>query len=91
MKKYITEGSRWKVAAKITEIEVDRETDTSVWVGGRRRQKITNYKIVHDTWDDAHSYLLAAGEAKVVNARRALEEHKSYLGNVKGMKRPEVK
>jgi len=91
VKKYITGGCRWRVEAKITEIEVDRETDTSVWVNGKRRQKMTDYEIVHDTWGDAHSYLLAAGEARVVNARRTLEEHKSYLGNVKGMKRPGAK
>ena len=91
MKKYITGSGRWKVEAKITEIEVERESDTSIWVNGKRRQKVTDYEIVHDTWDAAHSYLLATGETKVAHARRTLEEHKSYLGNVKGMKRPGAK
>ena len=89
MKKYVTETGRWRVEAKITEVEVERETESSVWVNGSRLQKVTGYHIYHDTWDVAHTYLLEKAKQKVEYARRQLEEHKSYLGNVKGMKKPE--
>jgi hypothetical protein len=91
VKKYITNltySTSWRVEAKIKEVEVDRETEASVWVEGRRQNKITGYEVVHDTWDDAHRYLLVKAAEKVESARRKLEEHKSYLGKVKGMKKP---
>lgn len=88
MKKYMTGSTRYQVSAKITEIEVDRETESSVWVKGVRRQKVTEYAVYHNSWDDAHSYLLAAAGRKVEYARKTLEEHRSYLGNVQGMAKP---
>ena len=89
MKKYMTGNTTWRVEAKIEEVEVLRETESSVWVKGRRLQKVTEWNVYHDTWDEAHSYLLEKAKGKVEYARRQLEEHKSYLGNVKGMKNPE--
>ena len=89
MKKYKTGSTNWGVEAKIEEVEVDRETESSVWVNGNRLQKSTEYHTYHDTWDAAHSYLLERAKNKVEYARRQLEEHKSRLGNIKGMKKPE--
>jgi len=89
MKKYVTGTGRWGVAAKIEVVEIERETESSVWVRGNRLGKITESHVYHDSWAAAHSYLLEKAKGKVEYARRQLEEHKSYLGNVKGMKNPE--
>lgn len=73
---------------EIKEVEVERETDSSVWISGRRRGKITDFESFFDTWEDAHSHLLKLSRANVDGARRHLEHVNSTHGNIKGMKRP---
>lgn len=89
MKKYMTERTTWRVAAKITEVEVERETKTSVWINGNRRNKITEWDIFHDSWDAAHAHLMKRAQELANKARRELETANGALGNVKGMKKPE--
>lgn len=67
---------------------VERETDTSVFIGGRRNTKITAYRAYHDTWDQAHAYLLEGAERELAQARRALEVAQTRRDNIKGMKPP---
>jgi hypothetical protein len=83
--------------AKITEVEVIRETDVSVFVPtnrkedykGRREAKISQFDHYHDTWDLAHADLLDIAEKDVMRARRNLETAKAFYGNVKGMRKPD--
>lgn len=42
----------------IEEVEIDRETDKSVWINGRRRDKETGDCIYADTWEEAKSFML---------------------------------
>jgi hypothetical protein len=90
VKKYEVDAVRWAVKAKIEEIEVERTSESSVWVKGRRRAKVTDWHLIFDTWEAAHAYLMTEGERKVLEARRALESANSALGNVKGMKKPVI-
>ena len=39
-------------------VEVDRETEKSVWIKGHRNEKITNYHSYFDSWSEAHDYLV---------------------------------
>ena len=87
MLKYMT---RWGQFAdtKITLVECERESETSVWVNGRRNQKRTTYENYWDTWDQAHAFLLLKAEALAQSCRRELEVANGHLGNVRGMKPP---
>jgi hypothetical protein len=89
MTKFKAERVPWRVEAKITPVEVERETESSVWINGNRRAKITEWDTFHDTWDEAHAHLLKHAEQQAQSARRNLEAANGSLGNVKGMKRPE--
>ena len=73
----------------ITSIEIDKETDKSVWINGRREAKRSEYRVYHDTWDDAKTFLLNRAESQVNSARYALNQAKGLLGNVKGLKEVE--
>ena len=73
---------------EIAVVEVDRETESCVWVSGRRYPKITAGVSFHDTWDGAHAHISSIAERKVEICRRNLERAKSVAGNVRGMKRP---
>lgn len=88
MVKYRTGSTQYGVAAKIEEIEIEKETDSSVWVRGRRLGKNTSWDTYHDTWEAAHAHLMAEAEKHVQSARLALERAKGAQGNVKGMKKP---
>jgi hypothetical protein len=87
--KYMTDGVRWGVKARITPVEIEKETSTSVWpVGQGRRAKVSDSDIFHDTWEDAHTYLMESADNHVHNAQMQLERAKGAQGNVKGMKKP---
>lgn len=88
MIKYRTERTSWQVEAKITPVEVERETDSSLWIKGRRQAKSLQHETYHDTWDIAHAYLMEIANQHCQTARRNLETANGKLGNVKGMKRP---
>lgn len=73
---------------RITAIEIERETDSSVWIGGRRSAKSTEYDNYFDTWDEAHKFLLDKAGALLDAARHRLQQAQAAHGNIKGMKQP---
>lgn len=83
MIKYAT--NKWN-RTEIKAVTIDRETEASVWINGRRSAKDSEYGKYHDTWDAAHEHLLEKAEVKVRSLRRQLEVANSELGNVKGLK-----
>lgn len=74
--------------ARINHIEVESETEKSVWIKGRRRSKESGYERFHDTWEKAHAFLLDRETKNVEAIRRQLDYANGKLGNVKGMKKP---
>lgn len=70
----------------IEKIEVERETDSSVWIKGRRSVKDSSWLKYFDSWEDAHSFLLQKAEKNLISARRSLERAQGEHGNIKGMK-----
>ena len=71
--------------AGIRAVEIDRETESSVWVAGNRRKKEGAF---FNTWREAHDYLLSKAERSMEQARRSLEHAQGKYGNIKGMKPP---
>lgn len=53
-----------------------------------RLKKRGSYKQFHDSWDEAHLYLVTTHENNVAALRAQLVRAKSVLGNIKGMKKP---
>jgi hypothetical protein len=89
---------KWKTrsmnTAAIERVEVLRETGRSVYYTDwskkeRRANKAGSFEQYHDSWDDAHQFLLGRAESAMVYARRSLERAQGVLGNVKGLKKPE--
>jgi hypothetical protein len=83
--KYKTNYSKNRIEA----VTVERETDTSVWIGTRRVAKMSTYDAYHDSWSAAHTFLLANAERGIDIARQDLEMANGKLGNIKGMKVPQ--
>lgn len=89
---------------KITQVSCSRETEKAVWtlerawtIDGyddskppieRRRMKRSDYENFHDTWEEAHAFLLARADRELESARRRLAAAQGTHGNVKGMRKP---
>lgn len=83
MLKYKTGGCGNKL---IESVEIDRETESSVFIGKNRNAKRSSWHNYFDTWDDAKSFLLKNAEDEAAGARIRLEYANSKLGNIKGLK-----
>lgn len=84
--KYMTRDNLY--GELITAIDVEKETEKSVWINGRREAKHSSWATYHDTWEEAKTYLLALSLRKLKNARRSLLLAQTDHGNVKGLKEP---
>jgi hypothetical protein len=73
---------------EIKKVEVEKETDSSVWAKGKRIAKRARHQSIFDGWEEAKEHLLKEAEASVISARRQLEYANSRYGNIKGMKPP---
>jgi hypothetical protein len=82
---------KWKTCSWSTDIqrvEVDRETEASVFRGGFRHAKRSSAYSYFDTWEDARDSLLEREERNLALARRKLESAQGAVGNIKGLKPP---
>ncbi len=61
------------ISDQIVEVVVERETEKSVWINGRKSSKRSNYENFFDTWEDAYAFLLGGARKKVISAERTLE------------------
>lgn len=75
---------------KIEAIEVLRETDKQFVVSkfGRERRvnKISRWSNWHDTWEEAHVFLVSDAQAKIYSLRTQLDQANGKLAQIKGMK-----
>lgn len=75
----------------IEALEVERETDKQVVLPAqngfrsRKENKKSDWSNWHDTWGDAHAFLIARAEREVESLRMRLEQAKGRLGQIKGM------
>ncbi len=73
---------------RVEEVEIERETFSSVFINGRRSPKFGSYENYFSTWEGARAHLLDEATRAVESARRQLEIKNGALGNIKGMKQP---
>ena len=69
-------------------VEVEKETEASVWIEGRRSAKRSSYENYFDTFDEAKAFLTEYAEQILTNARKSLEHAQEFAGNVRGLRVP---
>jgi hypothetical protein len=86
--KYLTSSYR----NSIEQIEVTRETEKCYYIPPRRGtgREIKNLKDrdYHNSWEDAHSYLLTRAISKVESSRLQLSYEENKLVEVQNMQKP---
>ena len=89
MTKEKTGNVEFYVEPKITEIEIVRETDSSVWrKNGLRELKSTYWHVYHDSWKEAHDYLIRKAEQYIRGRRDKLKASEDELSEVLKMEAP---
>ena len=86
MKKFRAGGFSSKL---IEAVEVDRETDVSVFIDKQRHAKRSSYHNYFDTWDEAKDFLLKKAEGEAERIRRLLEIANGKLGHIRGLRNQE--
>lgn len=69
----ITKYKTLSFETRIDKVEVEKETDKSVWVDGRSFRKLSGYECYFDTFEEAKSYYLERAGSKVISAKKQLE------------------
>lgn len=85
MKKYV--ASTWYNSIDV--VEVDRQTDSSVWIKGRMHRRSSDYKIYFDTFDEGKQWLVKRMESKVKSASASLKYEEKELEKVKALEENE--
>jgi hypothetical protein len=83
MIKYLTHSHYLR--AEIKAVEVERETDSSVWINGHRMAKETGWDKYHDYWESAKAHLIVMAVFEVENAERKLVKAKKLLMDIQDL------
>lgn len=81
MKKYLTKT----YYEHIQIVEVERESEQSVWIKGTRNAKVTEYARYHDTFEEAKRHLIERHEKAIEYARDKIHRAESALGSIRKM------
>ena len=77
---------------EIKAVQVERETEKSVWVVGQRgvdrRDRKASFGGFYETWEAARDAALEYCSGVVLSAQRRLDDAKGHMGNVKGWEKP---
>ena len=63
----------YKDVSYISPVEVERETDSCIYIGGSRQAKSSNYNSYYRTWAEAKEALVARALRKHENAQDAFD------------------
>ena len=80
MKKYRT---RWQ---EIELVEIEKETESCVWIKGRKSLKRSTFESYHDTEYDAKGFIIGEAEDNLTAAERSVEYCKQKLEKAKAAK-----
>jgi glutathione peroxidase-family protein len=75
-----------KFYLNIDKVEVERETNVSVWLkNGRREAKISDYSIYHNSFTEAKEYLINRKEKEIQRYQCEIKDSKQDLNIINGL------
>jgi hypothetical protein len=72
----------------ITKVSIERETEHLVWINGNRVGKITHFNRYHNTWEQAHEYLLTQARTQLETLQDKIEVALANFAKIEGLKKP---
>lgn len=64
-------------------VQIDRETDSSIWIDGSRKSKISENEGYFDIYSDARDYLITKIVKKIRAIEFRLDNQKKLLNKIK--------
>ena len=90
MKKYGARvRSRWGFSADIKAVDVDKETDKSVWINGERKAKDSEYMTYFDTHEQAKKQLIDQQKGYIRSLETRIENAREVLIKMEKLSCPE--
>lgn len=76
--------SRWE---EIEKVEIDRETDTSVWLKGEKYsvRKNTSWDNYHDTFEEAKDFIRQRELREIQNLESSIEYHREKIKKIEAI------
>ncbi len=72
---------------EIEEIEIEKETESSVWVDGCVNRKWTDYHKYHASWKEAKAYLVDVAEQKLKRCLSQYDSARDKLSQIKKLEK----
>ena len=76
-----------RLSPKVEIVAVEKFTDSSVWINGRRRARLSDWECYWPTIESALDNLEHEISKKIALLKRDLDKARSALGEVKSQKR----
>jgi len=70
----------------ITVLKIQNETETFLWVDERLYRKQSEVMQFHDTWEEAHKYLIQNAERSVIDLENSLDAAIAKLERINNLK-----
>lgn len=71
---------------RIKPVEVERVTDASVWVNGRRRSRCGDWNSFFESFDEAKDWVVQTYRRRHEAAKRELDRQRQYLQQAEALK-----
>lgn len=75
-----------EIWGKIEEIEADRIEDKSVWIKGRRRNRVSDWESFFETWHEAKAFMVDRLQYELAAAKQELDKARSKLEAAKALR-----
>jgi len=85
MIKYRTYGTYFRVDSIIDKVEVEGETEFCVYINGQPQRKNADNRCYHDTWKDAHEFLIRHAKSLVEANAKQLKLSQDGLDKILAM------
>lgn len=79
--------AKWREgSSEIIKVEIERETDSSVWIRGHRQGKNTESHQYLDTWKEGESILKERAESYLDTCKNRLKDAEQTLAEIKELR-----
>ena len=75
----------------IERVEVERESESSVWIKGRRSNKRSDYANYFDTWEEAFNYLQETNIKRTEHLQKRIEQEEKFYEKMLKLRKNKIK
>lgn len=78
--------ARWGYKPEISIVSIEKRTEVSVWINGRRKARYSDYESFFETFEDAKAHLVGRARAELTACKRHLDTARNKLKEAEQIK-----